>query len=540
MCGAGEGIPALLTLLRSGQTAIRPVTRFPVSGPPIGALVETPPMPTREDDPDAHQRLALEFGLKAGLEALGDVDPEPCGLVVGTNLEDRPRFLDALTADLAGQLGVRGPQVTCSTACASSATAIGHALRLLDRGVPRVLVGGLDVVTPRLYAGFHRLGALSAEPSAPFSTRLGISLGDGAAFVLLERRHGSGGPSILGWATRADAHHPTAPSPDGRGVRAALTRALERAGQPDISWVSAHGTGTEANDAAEWRGVVRVLGEVPCSAPKSQLGHTQGAAGMLELITALLAQEHQFLPASVGPSEPRPGAPEDRVLQVRPAVVGAVASISCGFGGVCTAVVLGEGAEVPAPPRPVVRHAVGRVASDERLAIPDLAAELRGIDPRETDPTTCWILAAIRRAWREGGRPSRADRLQTGLIVSQRCTSPTRVQAMESRVRGQGLDAMGAVHFSRCVPVVPAGACSMHLGLQGPLDVLLGDPDEALDHGRWLLERDPGLRGMLVVHAREWEPDHPDEGAIAIWLQPGVPGDTRQVIEQGMRFIDAC
>ncbi|MCP4805693.1 MAG: hypothetical protein GY913_36040 [Proteobacteria bacterium] len=535
---AGDGIGPLRELLRSGRTAIRPLTRFQPSGPPIGALVESPPSPDRDDDPDFHQELGVSFGVRAALEALGDTDPEHVALVVGTNLEDRPRPLDELAHDLAARVGLRGPVVTCSSACASSATAVGHALRLLDRGVARVLVGGFDVVSPRLHAGFHRLNALASAPCSPFSTRTGISLGDGSAFVLLELRDDAHPTGLNGWATRADAHHPTAPAPDGRGVRSALSRAWAQAGEPEIDWVSAHGTGTEANDAAEWRGIQRVLGDVPVSAPKSQLGHTQGAAGMLELVAALIARDAGFLPATAGFHQPRPGAPPDCVPQVRTAELEHVASVSCGFGGVNTAIVAGPSRSWARPQRPVHIAAIGRVESPEPLDPRDLKSELRSFDPRDADPSTLWLLAAIRRAW-AGRRLGRDERAATGLIVAQRCTSPARIEELDRRLHDQGLDAMGAVLFSRSLPIVPGGACSLELGLRGPVDVVLGDPDEALDHGRWLLATEPELAGMLVVHVREAEPDHPDEGAVAIWLRPGVPTAGQRVMESGTRFTDA-
>ena len=539
VCAAGDGVAALTRLVRSGETAIAALERFrPSAGPAIGALVPSPASPPRDDDPDFHQELAVDFAVRAAVEALGDTDPEPVALVLGTNLEDRPTHLDGVAREIAARVGLRSQVVTCSSACASSATAIGHALRLLDEGHPRVLVGGTDCVTPRLHAGFHRLSALSDAPCVPFSSRIGISLGDGAAFLLLERRQDAHDTCLLGWATRADAHHPTAPAPDGRGVRASLGRAWDEAGRPPIRWVSAHGTGTEANDAAEWRGIERLLGPVPVTPPKSQLGHTQGAAGMLELVLSLAARRAGVIPATAGFQTPRPGAPPDCVPSVRPDPGTHIASVSCGFGGVNTAVVVGPARRWARPRRPVHLAGVGRVESAERLELRDVRAELRGVDPREIDPSTAWLIAAVRRAT-AGARLSRDQRASTGLIVSQPCTSPSRIHALDERLRDHGLDAMGAVLFSRSLPVVPAGACSLELGLRGPLDVVIGDPDQALAHGTWLLATEPDLHGMLVVSLAEWEPDRPHEGAVALWLRPGVPRGGERVMEGGMGF-DAC
>ena len=162
---AEVGVEALRSLLLSGRTGLVPMTRFvPSEGVvPAGLAPGEHPPPKRDTDPTWAGRLGLHFGELAGREALaGQPASPPIALVVGTNLEDHPLALDDLGAWLAARLGITGPVVVCSTACASSTTAIGHALALLDEGsVSRVLVGGLDVISPRLHAGFARLGAVS-------------------------------------------------------------------------------------------------------------------------------------------------------------------------------------------------------------------------------------------------------------------------------------------------------------------------------------------------------------------------------------------
>jgi 3-oxoacyl-[acyl-carrier-protein] synthase II len=537
---AGVGIEALRACLRSGQTALAPMTRFPArSGPvPAGLCAGEPPPAKRALDPEWAARLGLRFGEAAAREALGDRDPAPMALVVGTNLEDHPVRLDALAAALAHRLGIGGPVVVCSTACASSTTALGHARALLDEGaVTQVLVGGLDVVTPRLHAGFDQLGAVSRAPCVPFDERLGLSLGDGAAFLLIERTTPApGDTALLGWGLAADAHHPTAPAPDGRGVTAALRRALADAGlrPADVDYVNAHGTATAANDAAEWAGIARALGpDLPCSSTKSVLGHTQGAAGALELVSVLLCRADGTIPTTVGFEAPRPGAPPDPVADPVPRVAPCetVASVSLGFGGANAAVLVGAPRARRRAVRPVYVGGLGLVApepGERRIAPGTLRAELRGVDPRELDPASRFALAAIARAFQHRDRPpDRQERHATGIILGQPMVSPDRLRRLDARIEAHGVDSMSAILFTRALQVVTAGACAIQHGLRGPLDVVVGADVAglaAVAHAAWLLSRDPGLRGMLAGGVHEAVPDDPWEGAGIVGLQAEPTG----------------
>ncbi len=546
---AGIGCEALWGLLQRGETGLRPIRRFDVSsGPGLAGLVPSERAPDRDQAPNHYQHLGIDLAVLAAEEALREAGP-PRGttaLVLGTNIEDHPRPLHLLAADIAAALDVDGPVLTVSTACASAASALAHAQSLLEQGAAdRVLVGGYDVVTPRLYAGFWRLGAMARGPCRPFSEELGLSVGDGAAFLVLERcaTADPGDTALLGWGGSADAHHPTQPAPEGRGVSSALAEALVDAGvEPaELDYLNAHGTGTESNDAAEWRGVRRTLGrDLPVSSTKSILGHTQGAAGVLELVTTLLCRRHGRIPHTASFTAPRPGAPPDPVAEARPrkAPCETFASVNAGFGGVNAAVVVGPPRDRPPRPRRRVyvgglgvlgRHGsglegLGRTGDESRAPPRRL---LQGLDPRELDPTTRWLVAAARACWLEAGaRPARAVRSRTGLAIGQLRVSPTRVAALEERVRAEGVDCLGAAMFTRTLLVVPAGTTSMELGLRGPLDVLVAgraSAAAALAHGAWWLSTRPELVGMLAGGVDERATAGAWEGAAVAWLrtEPG-------------------
>lgn len=186
---------------------------------------------------------------------------------------------------LAAESGARGPAWTISTACSSSAKAMASAARLLRAGlVDAVITGGADSLCEFTVRGFMALESVSAERCNPFSAhRHGINIGEGAALFLMTRAPGP--VRLAGWGETADAHHISAPEPQGIGAIEAIRLALARAGlsPAQIDYVNLHGTATPQNDAMESRAVTRALGStVPVSSTKPLTGHTLGAAGAIE------------------------------------------------------------------------------------------------------------------------------------------------------------------------------------------------------------------------------------------------------------------
>jgi 3-oxoacyl-[acyl-carrier-protein] synthase I len=240
---------------------------------------------------------------------------------------------------------IAGPSYVVSTACSSSAKAFGAAQRLLDAGLcDAVVVGGADTLCQTTLRGFHALSVLSPTACRPFGReRRGISIGEGAAFLVLERR-AEGPARFVGIGESADAHHMSSPDPEGHGALAAMTQALERAGlaPDDIDCVNAHGTGTVKNDAAEAIAIGSLLGnDVPVASTKGYTGHLLGAGGATEAAFAVASIELGFVPESVGSSPLDPEVKIRVALARTPARIRAAMSNSFAFGGSNASLVFG-------------------------------------------------------------------------------------------------------------------------------------------------------------------------------------------------------
>jgi 3-oxoacyl-[acyl-carrier-protein] synthase-1 len=264
--------------------------------------------------------------------------------------------LGGLAGFVAAWLGTGGPAYTVSTACSSGAKAIVSARALLALGVcDAVVAGGSDALCRLTLNGFAALQAVAEAPSNPFSlNRRGLTLGEGAAVFLLERR--AGGVQVLGSGESSDAHHMSAPDPEGHGAAVAMEQALAEADvRPrDLAYLNLHGTGTPLNDAMESRAVRRVFGDdaVPASSTKPLVGHTLGAAGAIELgFCCMMLQRRSArgvpLPPHRWDGVVDPELPALRLVapgeHAPPADQMAVLSNSFGFGGNNCAVVLGVG-----------------------------------------------------------------------------------------------------------------------------------------------------------------------------------------------------
>ena len=249
-------------------------------------------------------------------------------------------------------LGLQGPAHVVSTACSSSAKVFAAAARMLALGVvDAAVVGGVDSLCMTTLYGFKSLELLAPGICRPWDAqRAGLSLGEAAAFALLQRQDGdASGPAPAGWLLGAgessDGHHMSSPHPEGAGAAAAMRGALAQAGlqADDVDYVNLHGTGTPGNDAAEDQAVCAVFGERrPCSSTKGYTGHTLGAAGGVEAAIGLLALQHGFMPAGLNVQQPDPALRSHYLLQPRQGPLQVVASNSFGFGGSNACLVLGR------------------------------------------------------------------------------------------------------------------------------------------------------------------------------------------------------
>ena len=253
---------------------------------------------------------------------------------------------------VARALGLRGPGWVVSTACSSGAKVFAAGARLIATGLAdAVVVGGVDSLCLTTLHGFNSLELFAPDICRPWDARrTGLSLGEGAAFALLERQCHAPQGWLLGTGESSDGYHMSSPHPEGAGAVAAMREALASAGlRPEqIDYINLHGTGTPSNDAVEDRAVVSVLGEAtPCSSTKGATGHTLGAAGAVEAAISLLALRAQLMPAGLNVNEPDPGLRANYLTRNRSAPLRTVLSNSFGFGGSNASLVLG----VPVPCR---------------------------------------------------------------------------------------------------------------------------------------------------------------------------------------------
>jgi 3-oxoacyl-[acyl-carrier-protein] synthase-1 len=250
--------------------------------------------------------------------------------------------------DLAAAAGILGPRYVISTACTSSAKALGSAWRLIHAGgADAVLVGGADGLCETTMQGFRALGVLADTPARPFAAdRPGMSIGEGAAFLLLERA----GPArawLRGVGESSDAFRMSTPHPEGLGAERAMRLAMRHAGiGPDeVDYINAHGTGTRANDAAEAAAIGRVFGQgAAVGSTKGATGHTLGACGALEAVFCVAAIEAKCVPPSAGSSPLDPACAMDIVQVARPQPVRIALSNACAFGGNNVCIALGTAA----------------------------------------------------------------------------------------------------------------------------------------------------------------------------------------------------
>ncbi|HXN16169.1 MAG TPA: beta-ketoacyl-[acyl-carrier-protein] synthase family protein [Usitatibacter sp.] len=248
------------------------------------------------------------------------------------------------------RFALEGPCAAISTACSSSAKAFASAARLIDSGlIDAAIVGGVDTLCLTTLYGFNSLQLLSSQPCRPYDAgRDGISIGEAAAFFLLERGSASAPADslwLLGAGESCDAYHMSAPHPEGRGARMAMEAALAMVGlSPDaIDYVNLHGTGTPSNDAAEDRAVYGLFGDrVPVNSTKGMTGHTLGAAGAVEAIVAVLALRENFVPGSPGTRRLDPALRARYQMGGEPRALDRVMSNSFGFGGSNCSLVFGR------------------------------------------------------------------------------------------------------------------------------------------------------------------------------------------------------
>jgi 3-oxoacyl-[acyl-carrier-protein] synthase I len=246
-------------------------------------------------------------------------------------------------------LGLRGPGLVVSSACASTTKVFATAARMIETGMcDAAIVGGADSLCLTTLYGFNALQLLADGPCRPFAAeRGGLSIGEAAGFALLERPDKADGTlHVLGVGESSDAHHMSAPHPEGAGATLSMARALAAAGlgPEEIDYINLHGTATRIGDAAEDHAVVSLFGDAtPCSSTKGHTGHTLGASGIVEVVIAALSITEGLLPGSPHTEARDPALRCRYVTVAEPARLGHVLSNSFGFGGSNASLILGRG-----------------------------------------------------------------------------------------------------------------------------------------------------------------------------------------------------
>ena len=368
----GTGVKTFWAGIAAGTCAIRPIKLIESEGFRCQIAAEVP-----DGVGGSHRRSRADrLALAAAREALDDAglshdDRLETALIVGAvgggmleaetwhwRRRDRAArghasigaLRSILPSSHAETLGCRlrlgGPRETLVTACSSGAASLAVAAELIaDGSVDVALAGGADALTRICFMGFNALKLLDPGPCRPFDRdRRGMSIGEGAAFLVLEEatraraRGARGYAELAGAGMTTDAFHVTAPHPDGDGMARAMRAALARGRvvPADVGYVNAHGTATLQNDRIEAAALRAVFGDgrVLVSSTKSMIGHTMAAAGSLEALATVLALAHGVVPPTAQHEHTDPDVPFDCVPRVaREASMSHAISNSFGFGG---------------------------------------------------------------------------------------------------------------------------------------------------------------------------------------------------------------
>lgn len=385
----GVGIDNVWKRLLNGESGIAPLTRFDVTQHDTKIAGEVKDFKAEEFMSVKELKridLFIQYALAATKIAMTDSgldmakeDAERAGVVVGTGLGGLPTlekyhsiylergpgrispfFIPMLIANeapghIAINHGLKGPNLSIVTACATGAHSIGDATRIIQYGDADVMVaGGCEAnITPLTVGGFNAMKALSTrndEPqraSRPFDKdRDGFVVSEGAGIVILEElehakaRGAKIYAELVGYGYNGDAYHITAPCPDGDGFIRCINMALRDAGlNPDsVDYINAHGTSTDLNDQTETLAIKKVFGDraykIPVSSTKSMTGHLLGAAGAIEAIFSVLAIRDQVCPPTINYETPDPDCDLDYVPnEARNHEINIALSNSFGFGG---------------------------------------------------------------------------------------------------------------------------------------------------------------------------------------------------------------
>ena len=384
----GSNVEDFWRSLLAGECGIRELTLFDPASYRTRTAAQVTEIPDAFLSPLQKRRMsrADRMGLAAAREAIAQSgldlsreDPTRVGVILGggtSGLIDSEAFYqlhlngkkgrpsrvlnhlpDAITDRIAQYFGAEGLKSTITTACSSSANAMGYAHDAIAAGYADVmLTGGSDVLARLTYAGFNSLRSVDPDPCRPFDReRKGLSIGEAAGILVFEeqgRAMRRGAPILaefLGYGVTSDAHHMTAPDPSGAAGGRTIRAALESAGvnRDEIDYINAHGTATPQNDSAETAAIKAALGDrsrqIPISSIKSMIGHCLCASGAIEGVATVLTIRDNKIPPTIHYASPDPTCDLDYVPnEARDADVAVALSNSFAFGGNSSVVVFGR------------------------------------------------------------------------------------------------------------------------------------------------------------------------------------------------------
>ncbi len=397
----GTGVEKNWEALMAGRSGVGPITRFPAddfASRIAGEVRDFDPLDWVEKKDVRKMDLFIQYAIATAEQAMrqsglkiDESNADRVGVLVGNGigglltieenhisfLETRlkritPFFIPKLLSNLAPghisiRFGARGENITTTSACASGSHAIGEAFRMIRHGyLDAAITGGAEAALTSLgVGGFIAMRALSTRndnptaASRPFDReRDGFVIAEGSAALILEEREAAiaRGANILaeiaGYASNADAHHITSPSPEGQGAGRCIQMCLEDGGIPldQVDYINAHGTSTPQGDVAETQAIKKVFGEhaarIPVSSTKSMTGHTLGAAGAIESVYTILAIQRGMIPPTINYEFPDPECDLDYVPnQARAAKIRVALKNSFGFGGTNTTLAFRQAAE---------------------------------------------------------------------------------------------------------------------------------------------------------------------------------------------------
>lgn len=416
------------------------------------------------------------------------------------------------TTVVAAYFDIHGPVITFSTACSSSGSAISAGIDLLRSGrVDIVVAGGADAYSKLTHSGFTALGATASAPCVPFSDIIGMTLGEAAAFIVLERadfahsRGTRGMGELYACGSSWDAHHLTAPEPSGDGMRRAIQQALKLGElEPEgVQYINAHATGTRANDIAETLAIKRVFGTLkipPVTATKSFTGHTLGASSVIGVLAGLAAMNSGQISATLNFKGPRPGCDLDYVPSVaRKANVEQFLAQSAAFGGANCVIAAGQHRIRPVPHATSANTnviaitgmgvisplgcsmadffdaAVAGEVGDARVNGFNFRKRLPHGKARRMGPITQYALAATEQALADAGLPPggrHGDRV--GLMVGLCRGSTVNFEAYLNSVRGGQWEKASPTSFPNLVMSSVGGQIAIATGLKGVASTVVG------------------------------------------------------------------